>query len=249
MDNLLQETIIKPNWPAPANVCSYATTRLGGVSKNDYDSLNLGLHVGDDEQLVLENRQRLQTTLGYKSIAWLEQVHSAIATKANIDQVLQADASWTDQSELACVVMTADCLPVLFCDMSGQYIAAAHAGWRGLVNGILEETINQLPVEPNQLMAWLGPAIGPNKFEVGAEVKQAFLDKDSEAELAFRANSTHDKYLADIYQLARLRLRKAGVTAVYGGDFCTVSDKDMFFSYRRQAVTGRMASLIWLLPQ
>lgn len=248
MESLL-ETIIKPNWPVPPNVFSYATTRLGGVSKDYYASLNLGLHVGDDEQLVLENRQRLQTSLGYKSIAWLEQVHSAIATKANASQVLKADASWTDQPELACVVMTADCLPVLFCDKSGQYVAAAHAGWRGLVNGVLEATINQLPVEPNQLMAWLGPAIGPSKFEVGSEVKQAFLEKDSEAELAFRTGLTHDKYFADIYHLAKLRLNKAGVTAVYGGDFCTVSDEDMFFSYRRQAVTGRMASLIWLLPQ
>lgn len=247
MQDLLT-TLIKPDWPAPPHVHSYVTTRLGGISQGNYRSLNLGLHVNDYEPTVLENRQILQKTLGYKHIAWLEQVHSTNVVKAQVDKVVKADANWTDQLETACVVMTADCLPVLFCDRAGHYVAAAHAGWRGLVNGILEETINQLPVQPDQLMAWLGPAIGPSKFEVGNEVKQAFIDKDADAESAFKTSVNQNKFLADIYQLARLRLSKAGITAVYGGSFCTMSDEKRFFSYRRQAVTGRMASLIWLSP-
>lgn len=248
MSDLLNN-IIKPDWPVPSHVHSYTTTRIGGVSQRNYSSLNLGLHVGDDKALVLENRQRLKTGLGYKEIAWLDQVHSTIAVTANSQQLVQADASWTEELNVACVVMTADCLPVLFCDKSGQYVAAAHAGWRGLVNGVLEATISQLPVEPSQLMAWFGPAIGPNKFEVGAEVKKAFIEKDSEAEQAFKVSVNQGKFLANIYQLATLRLKKVGVTAVYGGNFCTMSDEELFFSYRRQATTGRMATLIWISHQ
>lgn len=248
MENLLN-TLIKPDWPAPCHVHAYTTTRLGGVSQNNYSALNLGWHVGDDESAVLANRQLLQQGLGYKQIAWLEQVHSTTVVKADADRVLTADASWTDQISMACVVMTADCLPVLFCDRSGQYVAAAHAGWRGLANGILEETVKQLPIEASQLMAWLGPAIGPEKFEVGAEVKQVFIDNDERAVFAFKESLNQGKFLANIYELAKLRLQKMGITAIYGGSFCTMSDEKQFFSYRRQAVTGRMASLIWLSPQ
>lgn len=237
---------IKPNWPAPSHVQSCTTTRLGGVSKAEYNSLNLGLHVGDDPQAVFENRQIVQQALGYQEAAWLEQTHSTTVAKADSKQVINADASWTDQSNLACVVMTADCLPVLLCDKAGQYVAAVHAGWRGLLNGILEATIDTLPVASKQLMAWLGPAIGPTKFEVGAEVKEAFLAKNQLTEQAFKPSVRQGHFLADIYQLAKMRLMAVGVNDIYGGEFCTMSDEKNFYSYRRQAKTGRIASLIWI---
>lgn len=237
---------IKPDWPAPANVCSWSTTRAGGVSKGHYDSLNLGLHVDDEVDAVLANRQRLKEALGYQRIAWLNQVHGTQVVKATTQQLLDADAVWTDEREVACVVMTADCLPVLFCDKAGQFVAAAHAGWRGLVNGVLEATVAQLPVANDQLMAWLGPAIGPDKFEVGQEVREAFMAHSEEAGLCFKVSHHQGRYLADIYQLAKQRLIGMGITAIYGGNLCTVSDEERFYSYRRQAVTGRMASLIWL---
>lgn len=241
-----QDDWIKPNWPAPSQVQSYATTRLGGVSKAEYSSLNLGLHVGDDPQAVIRNRQIVQQTLGYQQAAWLEQTHSTTVVKADSTQLANADASWTDQLKLACVVMTADCLPVLFCDKSGRYVAAAHAGWRGLLNGILETTVDALPVASSELMAWLGPAIGSAKFEVGAEVRDAFVTINSEAKQAFKPSLRQGHFLADIYRLATMRLMAVGVKAIYGGEFCTMSDEKRFYSYRRQPKTGRMASLIWI---
>lgn len=237
---------IKPDWPAPSNVRSCSTTRLGGVSKGSYDSLNLGLHVNDDERAVLENRQRLKEVLGYEQIAWLNQVHSTDVVEASVKRLEAADASWTKERNIACVVMTADCLPVLFCDKSGQFVAAAHAGWRGLVNGILEATVSKIPVAREDLMAWMGPAIGPNKFEVGAEVREAFIAHNKTAEKCFKNSNHQGRYFANIYQLAKQRLISSGVTAIYGGNLCTVSDDERFFSYRRERVTGRMASLIWL---
>ncbi|MFD1261568.1 peptidoglycan editing factor PgeF [Entomomonas asaccharolytica] len=242
----IDELWIKPDWPVPAHVKSCVTTRVGGVSTGNYSSLNLGLHVGDEPASVVENRRRVQQTLGYKKAAWLEQTHSILAVKADASKVLNADASWTDEKDMACVVMTADCLPVLFCDKKGDYVAAAHAGWRGLLNGILEATIDSLPVAADQLLVWLGPAIGPNNFEVGSEVREAFIACSTLAEQAFVVSGNQDRYLADIYQLARLRLEAKGVTAVFGGDFCTVSG-EQFYSYRRQNITGRMASLVWLV--
>lgn len=242
----IDELWIKPDWPLPAHVKSCVTTRVGGVSEGNYSSLNLGLHVGDDPKAVAENRRRVQQTLGYKKAAWLEQTHSTLVVKADSSKVLNADASWTNEKGMASVVMTADCLPVLFCDKKGNYVAAAHAGWRGLLNGILEATIESLPVAAEQLLVWLGPAIGPDSFEVGAEVREAFVTHSSLAEQAFVASGNQDRYLADIYQLARFRLEAKGVTAIFGGGFCTVSDQQ-FYSYRRQNITGRMASLIWLV--
>lgn len=237
---------IKPDWPAPVNVHSLSTTRLGGVSSGSYDSLNLGLHVNDDENAVLANRQLLKDTAGYEQIAWLNQVHGTDVVKATSRHLDNADASWTDEINMACVVMTADCLPVLFCDKSGRFVAAAHAGWRGLVNGVLEATVAQLPVAREEIMVWLGPAIGPNKFEVGAEVREAFLMHHEQATEYFTESHHQGRYFADIYQLARQRLASVGVKAIYGGNLCTVTDEERFFSYRRQAVTGRMATLIWL---
>ncbi|WP_298187097.1 peptidoglycan editing factor PgeF [uncultured Pseudomonas sp.] len=235
---------LMPQWPAPAKVNACVTTRSGGVSLTPYDTLNLGEHVGDDPQAVAKNRQRLVSLLGCKP-AWLQQVHGVAAVEANPAAVLEADASWTSTPGVACTVMTADCLPALFCDRAGTRVAAAHAGWRGLAGGVLEATLDELAVPADQVLVWLGPAIGPQAFEVGAEVRDAFVSQHAQAAAAFQPSVNPGKFMADIYQLARIRLAACGVEAVYGGDFCTVSDP-RFFSYRRSAQTGRFASLIWL---
>jgi hypothetical protein len=235
---------LTPQWPAPARVKACVTTRSGGVSVAPFDSCNLGEHVADDPQAVLKNRQRLVSLLGCKP-AWLQQVHGVAVVEANPALVLEADASWTSKSGVACTVMTADCLPVLFCDRAGSRVAAAHAGWRGLAGGVLEATLDQLAVPADQVLVWLGPAIGPQAFEVGAEVREAFVAQHEQAAAAFVPSANPGKFIADIYQLARIRLAARGVTAVYGGDFCTYNDP-RFFSYRRSAQTGRFAALIWL---
>jgi YfiH family protein len=235
---------LMPQWPAPAKVKTCVTTRSGGISAMPFDSLNLGEHVGDDPQAVAKNRQRLVSLLGCKP-AWLQQVHGVAVAEANPALVLEADASWTSTAGIACTVMTADCLPVLFCDRVGTRVAAAHAGWRGLAAGVLESTLEQLAVPVDQVLVWLGPAIGPKAFEVGAEVREAFVAQQRQATAAFLPSANPDKFMADIYQLARFRLAACGVDAVYGGDFCTYSDL-RFFSYRRSVQTGRFASMIWL---
>jgi YfiH family protein len=235
---------LMPQWPAPAKVKTCVTTRSGGVSAMPFDSLNLGEHVGDDPQAVAKNRQRLVSLLGCKP-AWLQQVHGVAVAEANPALVLEADASWTSTAGIACTVMTADCLPVLFCDRAGTRVAAAHAGWRGLAAGVLESTLEQLAVPVDQVLVWLGPAIGPKAFEVGAEVREAFVAQQRQATAAFLPSANPGKFMADIYQLARFRLAACGVDAVYGGDFCTYSDL-RFFSYRRSVQTGRFASMIWL---
>ncbi|MGV8844271.1 MAG: peptidoglycan editing factor PgeF [Pseudomonas sp.] len=238
---------LRPDWPAPAWVKACVTTRAGGVSQAPFDSLNLGDHVEDDPAAVLENRARLTAALGCPP-AWLRQVHGIQVVEANATGVAQADASWSATPAIACAVMTADCLPVLFCDRAGTRVAAAHAGWRGLANGVLEATLDALAVPACEVLVWLGPAIGPDAFEVGPEVRAAFVSQQPEAASAFRP-SHHplhpERLLADIYALARLRLAARGVTAVYGGGYCTVSDP-RFYSYRRAPRTGRFASLIWL---
>ncbi|WAC43006.1 peptidoglycan editing factor PgeF [Pseudomonas sp. SL4(2022)] len=236
---------LTPQWPAPARVKTCVTTRSGGVSLAPYDSCNLGEHVGDQPAAVLKNRQRLVSLLGCKP-AWLQQVHGVAVVEANPQVVPEADASWASKPGIACAVMTADCLPVLFCNRAGTRVAAAHAGWRGLANGVLEATLDSLAVPADQVLVWLGPAIGPQAFEVGGEVRDAFLAQHARAAEAFMPSVNPGKFLADIYQLARIRLSARGVEAVYGGDFCTVNDP-RFFSYRRAAQTGRFASLIWLV--
>lgn len=236
---------LTPQWPAPARVKTCVTTRAGGVSLAPYDSCNLGEHVGDQPPAVHKNRQRLVSLLGCKP-AWLQQVHGVGVVEADPVQVLEADASWTNKPGIACTVMTADCLPVLFCDRAGTRVAAAHAGWRGLANGVLEATLDKLGVPAEQVLVWLGPAIGPQAFEVGGEVREAFVTQHAQATAAFVPTGNPGKFLADIYQLARIRLAARGVDAVYGGDFCTVNDP-RFFSYRRATQTGRFASLIWLV--
>ncbi|ALI08249.1 MULTISPECIES: peptidoglycan editing factor PgeF [Pseudomonas] len=233
-----------PDWPAPARVKACVTTREGGVSLAPFDSLNLGDHVGDDPTAVAENRRRL-TDQFVITPAWLQQVHGIAVVEADPTQVATADASWTATPGIACTAMTADCLPVLFCNRAGTRVAAAHAGWRGLANGVLEATLDSLAVPANEILAWLGPAIGPQAFEVGPEVREAFIARLPEAVKAFAASPNAGKFLADIYQLARLRLAARGITAVYGGGLCTVNDP-RFFSYRRNPRTGRFASLIWI---
>ena len=235
---------LTPQWPAPAKVKTCVTTRSGGISAAPYDSFNLGEHVGDDPKAVIKNRQRLVSLLGCKP-AWLQQVHGVAVVEADPAHVLEADASWTLKPNIACTVMTADCLPVLFCDRAGTRVAAAHAGWRGLAAGVLEATLAKLAVPADQVLVWLGPAIGPQAFEVGAEVREVFVAQHAQTAGAFQPSAHADKYMADIYQLARIRLAACGVEDVYGGDFCTVTDP-RFFSYRRSAQTGRFASLIWL---
>jgi YfiH family protein len=233
-----------PDWPAPAQVKACVTTRAGGVSQAPFDSLNLGDHVEDSPEAVLENRRRL-TEAFHIQPAWLRQVHGVSVVEADPGRIAEADGSWTSTPGIACTSMTADCLPALFCNRAGTRVAAAHAGWRGLAAGVLEAAVESLETEPADVLVWLGPAIGPQAFEVGPEVREAFVQQLPSTAQAFVPSRNPGKFMADIYQLARLRLAARGVTAVYGGGFCTVSDP-RFFSYRRSPCTGRFASLIWL---
>lgn len=235
---------LQPDWPAPVNIHAATTLRTGGVSKGQYTSLNLGTHVGDELESVARNRQIIRTLLNLPSEpVWLSQTHSNLAIEATMTASLQqADASFARRSGVVCAVMTADCLPVLVCSEDGDEIAAIHAGWRGLLDGVIGNTIAAL--QSRNLLVWLGPAIGPECFEVGNEVKTAFVSKSSDYETAFTQRG-QDKWLADIYQLARINLAALGIDKVYGGNFCTVLDDKRFFSYRRDKVTGRMATLIW----
>lgn len=236
---------ITPDWPAPANVRATVSTRAGGVSQAPFDTCNLGDHVGDDPAAVAENRQRLVVAHGCQP-AWLSQVHGIEVVEADPSRVMTADASWSATPGIASAVLTADCLPALFCDRAGTRVAAAHAGWRGLVGGVLEATLNALAVPPEDVLVWLGPAIGPQAFEVGAEVRDAFLAEHAETDAAFVPSRNEGRFMADIYQLARIRLAVRGVHAVYGGGLCTFSDTERFYSYRRNSRTGRLASLVWL---
>lgn len=241
-------SIITADWPAPANVRAFSTTRSGGMSRGVYHALNLGDHVGDDAQAVAANRAHLIEQYGLPEMPrWLQQVHgSEVADLRQYHGPQAADAGWTDQLRQVCAILTADCLPVLFCDDDGSVVAAAHAGWRGLAAGILEATLAQLPVSTARLMAWLGPAISQAAFEVGAEVRDSFIAQDPQSKDCFLAAAIPGKYQADLYELARRRLRSQGLTAIYGGEYCSYSDPQRFFSYRRDGVCGRMASLIWI---
>ena len=237
-----------PDWPTPQSVRSLVTTRNGGVSQGVFSSFNLGAHVGDDPSAVADNRGRVVASVRGTPV-WLNQVHGTVvfdtARFSTGDQPPEADASFSRKAGVVCAVMTADCLPVLFCDLAGGVVAAAHAGWRGLLAGVLEETIAAMNVPGRNLMAYLGPAIGPQAFEVCDEVRLAFVAVDEASAAAFKPLQP-GKWLADIYLLGRQRLVGQGVTRIYGGSFCTVSEPDCFFSYRRDGQTGRMASMIWL---
>lgn len=242
---MLPFACVLPEWPAPATVRALQTQRAGGFSVGSYASMNLGAHCGDDPVAVQRNRTLLQDSLGLmQPTAWLQQVHGTTVVR-DPRHGCEADAVWSSQPGEACAVMTADCLPVLFCDDDGTCVAAAHAGWRGLCAGVLEATVKALPAAPSRLMAWMGAAIGPAAFEVGPEVRQQFVSNDPSAGEAF-SPGCGDRWQADLYRLARLRLQRCGVERVFGGTYCTYSDPERWFSYRREPRCGRMASLIWL---
>jgi YfiH family protein len=239
---------LDPDWPAPPQVKAVCTTRRGGVSEGPYADLNLGDHVGDDPSAVARNRSLLRESLGLpEEPRWLTQVHGCtVASAVEVRKGCEADAAVAIEAGYVCAVLTADCLPLLFCDRAGTRVAAVHAGWRGLVEGVVEAAVADLGVPGSELLCWLGPAIGPDAFEVGSEVRERFLKAGGVvAASAFRSRG-NGKWLADIYELARQRLATLGVEAVSGGGLCTYSDPGSFFSYRRDGVTGRMASLIWL---
>ena len=245
---------IRPDWPAPASVTALTTLRQGGESLPPYGSFNLAAHVGDDDRAVLANRATLYRLLPPGChVTWLTQVHGvAVVNAAVASDGVVADASWSCIPGRACAVLTADCLPVLFCSREGDVVAAAHAGWRGLLGGVLENTVAAMGRDPRRIMAWLGPAIGPAAFEVGAEVRAAFLDaaparQRPQTDACFVPSAGRPgHYFADLYALAGLRLAVLGLEEVFGGGFCTFSEADRYFSYRRDGVTGRMASLIFL---
>jgi len=236
-----------PDWPAPPSVRALATTRAGGVSTGPYGSLNLGDHVGDEPAAVTANRLRLRPHFPAEPL-WLQQVHDVRVVEPDSPEPEppEADAAVARRPGQVCVVLTADCLPVLFCDVAGRVVAAAHAGWRGLLKGVLERTVEAMAVSPREVLAWLGPAIGPAAFEVGGEVRDAFIAEDPGAVTAFHAALAPGKWLADLPALARRRLAWVGVDKIHGGDQCTYLDPERFFSYRRDGVTGRQGSFIWL---
>lgn len=249
--------IITPDWiDAPKNIAAFTTLRQGGFSTSPYDDglgegvggFNVALHVGDEWQHVQQNRVLLRTFLPSEPV-WLTQVHGTAvidAARVKINAVPEADASFTTESGVVCAIQTADCLPVLFCDTAGQVVANAHAGWRGLADGVLENTVMRMrEAGAGEIMAWLGPAIGAEKFEVGEDVLQAFISQDVKAQQAFKPTSAH-KYLADIYMLARMRLKNIGINRVYGGNYCTMTNAQNFYSYRRDKMTGRIATVIWI---
>lgn len=236
--------LIKPNWSAPVNIRAFSTTRVGGVSKAPFDSLNLGLHVGDDEVSVMKNRQRLQKLTAHPPVQWLNQIHSnKVVEYIDSDQLLEADAIVTSNLASACAVMTADCLPVLMTNSSGNWVAAAHAGWRGLADGVLVNTVSSYD-RPEPLMAWIGPAISQKCFEVGSEVRDAFLELDARNKAYFMQNN-RGRWQADLAGLAKKQLESRGVT-VYLSQLCTYENEQQFYSYRRDGKTGRMASMIWI---
>ena len=236
-----------PDWPVPDQVRALITTRQGGVSQPPYDGLNLALHVGDDPAAVARNRADLCRACGApREPLWLQQVHGCRVVDSDREPPgCEADAIFSRRPGQVCGVLTADCLPLLMTDRGGRVVCAVHAGWRGLAAGVVESAVARLSVPPRELLVWMGPAIGPDAFEVGDEVREAFVKRSAGDATAFRKND-RGRWLANIYHLARLRLRRLGVGYVGGDDYCTWTQSSLFFSYRRDGVTGRMASLIWL---
>jgi YfiH family protein len=254
---LLQQNYIQPNWPAPNNVRAFTSCRSEGFSQPPYDSFNLAQHVGDDKHVVNKNRLLLPNN---KHFIWLKQIHSNICVDLDMhrndaDATLQADACFSKRKSQVCAVMTADCLPILLCDAQGSCVAAVHAGWRGLADGVIESTVSKMPVHPKTLMAWMGPAISQRHFEVGIEIKETFINYPQ----AFRINSQNndEKYFANLYQIAKQKMFALGITQIFGGEYCTYQQHDLFFSHRRAShqvlkksnpivATGRMVSAIYL---
>ena len=261
---MTEPVFIRPDWPVPGNVRAAFTTRIGGASGAPYETLNLGFDSGDEPTAVAENHRRLHAAMDLPSEpAWLRQGHGnrvmrierptpspPVSNKEGWHRAggrrPEADAAWADRPGRVCAVLTADCLPVLLCERGGAAVAAVHCGWRGLAAGVLENAIRALDTGPDELMAWLGPAIGPEVYEVGAEVRHAFADRHENVAPAFRPADRWNHFYCDLYAIAHLELHAAGVEAVYGGGFCTYSDARRFYSYRRDGVTGRMAALIWM---
>jgi hypothetical protein len=239
--------IYTPDWPIPSSVSAISTTRELGYSHAPFHQFNLATHVNDEYDSVQKNRQLLieQASLP-ESPRWLIQTHSNSSIQSdNWHENIEGDACYSNQPNHVCVIMTADCLPLLICNRKGTEVAAIHAGWRGLANGIIANTLNKFSDKPTELLVWLGPAIGPKAFEVGQDVFDIFTQRDPQSALAFEPTDA-DHYLADIYLLAKQQLSEFGITEVYGGERCTFNEPDRFFSYRRDGETGRMASMIWL---
>lgn len=235
---------IIPRWPAPSNVRALITTRAGGVSRGPFASLNLGLRTGDDPLAVSANRAQLGALLP-RPPRWLRQVHGSRVVEADaLTDAPEADAGIARRPGTVCSVLVADCIPVLLSDRAGTTVAIAHAGWRGLAAGVVENTIGRMAAEPRDLVAYLGPGIGPTAFEVGADVRDAFVERDARSQAAFVPHAP-GKWLADLFLLARQSLQRAGVEDIHGGGMCTYSEAERFFSYRRDRTTGRMAALIW----
>ena len=237
--------VIQADWPAPPNVRAFTTTRNGGFSQGPWGSLNLGTNCGDDPQHVENNRRSLLKLLPSEP-PWLDQVHGTevIGWDKAKGAGTEADAIVSSEAGQVCAVLTADCLPLIFCDKEGTRIAAAHAGWRGLAAGVLEATVLAMNCKPSDLMVWLGPAIGPRSFEVGRDVFDAFTNSNIENAIAFKPH--RDRWLADLYQLARLTLARAGIIHISGSQYCTYEEEDYFYSYRREGETGRFATVIWM---
>ena len=254
---MLQQHYIQPDWPAPNNVKAFTSCRSGGFSQPPYNSFNIAQHVGDNKDLVNKNRQLLPNC---QNFIWLNQNHSNICVdldmNANIeDAALQADACFSTKKSQVCAVMTADCLPILLCDSQGTCVAAVHAGWRGLADGVIEKSIAKMPANPKTLMAWMGPAISQKYFEVGEEIKETFIDYPQ----AFSNNNytTENKYFANLYHIAKQKMFSLGITQIFGGEYCTYQQANLFFSHRRVthqvsnganpiATTGRMVSAIYI---
>ncbi len=238
--------LIVPDWPAPAHVKAVATQRDGGVSRGPYANLNFATHVGDDPESVAANQRLLAAELELPAEpAWLEQVHGATVADLDTESTRTADGAVTSSARRVCAVLTADCLPVLFANITGERVGVAHAGWRGLAGGVLPAAVAAMGDDPGDLLAWLGPAIGRTAYEVGAEVRDVFVADNPDANACFTPN-TRGRWQADLYGLARLSLAAAGVRAIYGGNFCTHTEAERFYSARREAPCGRMATLIWL---
>lgn len=241
-------TALYPSWQVPPNIHAFTTLRDGGVSRAPYASFNLGDHVEDEPSAVKKNRDLLVERFGLPQFPlFLSQIHSTRVIRLPYPgEDIKADAVYTDKPGQVCLVMTADCLPVLFTSKKGNEVAAAHAGWRGLCDGVLEATMQQFQCPRDEIIAWFGPAIGPTAFQVGPEVVAQFIAQDAQAERAFVADSASaGKYLGNLYQIAEQRLQRMGVMQISGGEHCTYTERDKFFSFRREMKTGRMASLIW----
>ncbi len=237
---------IAADWSAPDNVHAFTTTRTGGVSEGLYGSFNLASHVGDLPSAVTSNRQLLKASFKLPSEpCWLKQTHSNRVVDANCFDDIDADAAWTSGKDTVCSVLTADCLPVFFSNKDGSRVAISHAGWRGLLDGVISATFTATQIKPENCLVWLGPSIGPDAFEVGVEVVQSFTEKNNATRQCFKQKD-EQHWLCDMYQLARIELGQLGVNQVFGGGLCTCTDKENFYSFRRDGNTGRMASLIWM---